>query len=134
MYNILLLSQRLIYALLFLFTLGVLLIIGNTIRLITQSHSEEISVLALFGATPGFIRRPILYRGMLYGLFGGLLTCLIVAFIGMSLSSPANALLFSYSSSLSLVGLSWSSAFLLCAFSSLLGYLGARVAVHSAVQ
>ena len=43
-------------------------IIANTIRMDIQNRREEIEVMALVGATPGFIRRPFLYTGLWYGL------------------------------------------------------------------
>ena len=51
--------------------LGVVLIVGNTIRLDIQNRRDEIEVAKLIGATDGFIRRPFLYSGFWYGLFGG---------------------------------------------------------------
>ena len=54
-----------------LFAFGVLLIVGNTIGLITQKYRDEIFVSQLLGATDKFIRRPFLYSGMIYGLLGG---------------------------------------------------------------
>ena len=51
--------------------LGVLLVVGNTIRLDIGSRAEEIAVVQLLGATDGFVRRPFLYLGAWYGLAAG---------------------------------------------------------------
>jgi cell division transport system permease protein len=56
-----------------LFAIGVAFIIANTIRMDIQNRREEIEVMALVGATAGFIRRPFLYTGLWYGLLGGTL-------------------------------------------------------------
>jgi cell division transport system permease protein len=61
-----------------LLALAVLLVIGNTIRLSIYNRREEIEVHKLVGATDGFIRRPFLYMGFWYGLFGGLIAWLLV--------------------------------------------------------
>jgi cell division transport system permease protein len=52
--------------------LGVLVIIGNSIRLAIHSRREEIIVVKLVGGTDAYVRRPFLYFGMLQGLFGAL--------------------------------------------------------------
>ena len=52
--------------------LGVLLVIGNTIRLAIQSRRDEIIVVKLVGGTNAYVRRPFLYNGVLLGLFGAL--------------------------------------------------------------
>ena len=63
-----------------LFLLGTILIIvlivviGNTIRLQTLTHKDEIEVSKLIGATNSFIQRPFMYTGLIYGLGGGLIT------------------------------------------------------------
>lgn len=54
-------------------------VIGNTIRMQIVTQQAEIELSRLIGATKGFIRRPFLYAGALYGLFGGLLALMITA-------------------------------------------------------
>lgn len=61
-----------------LFGVGVILVISNTIRLDIQNRQDEIDVLALAGATNGFIRRPFLYTGFWYGALGGVVAVLIL--------------------------------------------------------
>src|SRR5690554_6417473 len=46
---------------------GVLLVVGNTVRLDIQGRAEEIQTVQLLGATDGFVRRPFLYLGVWYG-------------------------------------------------------------------
>ena len=50
-----------------------LAVIGNTIRLEIQNRRAEIEVTKLVGGSNGFVRRPFLYTGVLYGLGGALL-------------------------------------------------------------
>lgn len=130
LYQLIHLLQRLIYSITFIFSLGVFLIIGNTIRMVAESHREEIEVLSLFGATSSFIRRPIIYRGVIYGFVGGLLSCLTVDVVCWWLHTPAELLLQSYAVTRSffLVGVGWSLA--VCCVSGFLGYLGARFAIR----
>ena len=59
--------------------LGVVLVVGNTIRLAIENRREEILVLKLVGGTDAFVRRPFLYLGFWHGLGGGLLAWLLTA-------------------------------------------------------
>ena len=51
-----------------------IVVIGNTIRLQTLTHKDEIEVSKLIGATNSFIKRPFIYTGLIYGLGGGIIT------------------------------------------------------------
>ncbi len=55
-----------------------LLIIVNTIRLTVAARRQEIEIMALVGATPGFIRRPFLVEGALQGALAALATTLVL--------------------------------------------------------
>ena len=56
--------------------LGVMVIVGNTIRLDIQNRRDEIEVTKLVGGSDAFVRRPFLYNGFWYGL-GGAVTAWI---------------------------------------------------------
>lgn len=55
-----------------------LFVIFNTILFTVFSKREEIEIMSLVGATEGFIRRPFLVAGSLYGLLGGGLAALLI--------------------------------------------------------
>ena len=48
-----------------------MLIIFNTIRMAIFTRSEEIKIMKLIGATPGYIRGPFLFEAALYGVVAG---------------------------------------------------------------
>ena len=123
------LGQRLLWALAGALAATVLLVIGNTIRLGIEARKDEISVLALLGATNAFIRRPFLYTGFWTGLFGGLLACLAVAGFFFWLSGPVQELARLYQSPFTLQGPGLAGYAGLLALSALLGVLGATLAV-----
>lgn len=123
------LAQKLAYGFGALLAFGVVLITGTTINLAMQSHREEIAVYQLLGATDGFIRRPFLYRGVLYGLSGGIIAWLIVAILLGWLAAPTETLSKLYGSSFSLQGLGVKNGFGLLLLSIFLGWLGAGFAV-----
>jgi len=68
--------------------IGVLAVIGNTIRLEILNRRAEIEVTKLVGGSNGFVRRPFLYTGIFYGLGGGLLAWAILS-AAISLLSPS---------------------------------------------
>jgi cell division transport system permease protein len=59
--------------------LGVIAVIGNTIRLEIAGRRAEVEVIKLVGGSNSFVRRPFLYTGLLYGLGGALLAWGIIA-------------------------------------------------------
>jgi len=130
LYFIITIGKRIAYSLTFLFGLGVLLIIGNTIRLTVEHHHEEMMVMKLVGATDAFIRRPLLYRGFLYGLLGGIVAWILLGITLSWLEPPAQALASSYSQNLLLQGLPFGFGLLVLTVSASLGIAGAWLAVH----
>lgn len=122
-------GQRLALALVLLLSLGVLLIIGNTIRLEIESRRDEIIVVKLVGGTDAFVRRPFLYSGLWYGLAGGIVASIIVALAWYILSDPVMKLAGLYQSDYQLQGLSFYDTLSLWGMAALLGYFGAWLSV-----
>ena len=112
-----------------LLALAVLLVVGNTIRLAIQNRREEIVVMKLIGATDAFIRRPFLYTGFWYGLFGGLIAWLLVTFALLSISNPIEKLTALYQNQFELNNVSFSTTLILLALSISLGLIGSWIAV-----
>lgn len=120
---------RLVELLAVLFALSVLFVISNNIRTEIQRRREEIEILALVGATPGYIRRPFLYSGLWMGLGGALLAWLVVHGGLLLLRGPFAELAATYGASAGLVAPSGVMLALMLAGSGLLGVLGAWIAV-----
>jgi cell division transport system permease protein len=57
-----------------------LLLVSNTIRLIIYSKRQLITTMKLVGATRMFIRLPFFIEGILQGVLGGGLACLLLSF------------------------------------------------------
>lgn len=130
LYAILSLGERLVAALAFFLGLGVLLSIGNTIRLAIENRRAEIEVVKLVGGTDSFVRRPFLYLGFWYGVGGAVLAWLMVEGSLVFLSGPVNRLVQSYNDSWSLLGLGVATTFVLLIGGGLLGVVGAAMAVR----
>lgn len=106
----------------------IIVVIGNTIRLDIQNRREEIEVTKLIGASNAFVRRPFLYSGLWYGLGGGLLALLLVAYGLVALREPASRLAGLYDSSFSIVALSLPESLAIVATGVLLGLTGSWLA------
>lgn len=126
---ILALGQRAVWILAGLLAVGVILVMGNTIRLHIAQRSDEIDVASLVGATRAFIRRPFLYQGLFQGAVAGVLAWMIVAVTVSVLQGPVERLAELYGTRFHLLGLSSGQGLVLIAASALLGWLGSRLAV-----
>ncbi|HEY2145630.1 MAG TPA: permease-like cell division protein FtsX [Steroidobacteraceae bacterium] len=84
---------------------GVVLIVGNTIRLDILNRRAEIEVMKLVGASDWFARRPFLYGGVWYGLGWGLGALILVAAATFVLARPVERLAHSYGSAFKILGL-----------------------------
>ena len=129
LFAILEIAKRGVAIITLLFSCAVLLIIGNTIRLDIQNRYQEIIVTKLIGATNAFIRRPFLYGGVWYGLFGGIFCWLIVELGYLAISGPLGQLNLTYQASFSVVTFSFTDFIILVSSSTLLGLAGSWVAV-----
>lgn len=122
-------GQRMALGLVILLSMGVLLIIGNTIRLEIENRRKEIIVVKLVGGTDAFIRRPFLYAGIWYGLGGGLVASIIVGISLAIMNEPVANLAGLYKSNYQLLGLSFGDIISLWMMASLLGFFGAWFSV-----
>lgn len=112
-----------------LLVLGVVLILGNTIRLAIESRREEIVIVKLVGGSNPFVRRPFLYTGLWYGVGGGLAAALLVAAALWFLGEPASQLAALYGSGFTLQGPGIMGSLNLILLGGLLGLAGAWLAV-----
>ena len=106
---------------------GVLAVIGNTIRLEIAGRRAEIEVIKLVGGSNAFVRRPFLYTGLLYGLGGALLAWGIVALAFGLLGEPVDKLARLYGSHFQLRGPSPEETGALLGAGAALGWLGAWI-------
>jgi cell division transport system permease protein len=106
---------------------GVLAVIGNTIRLEIQGRRAEIEVTKLVGGSNAFVRRPFLYTGVLYGLGGALLAWGIIAIAVALLSEPVATLARLYGSRYLVRGPTASDIGTLLGAGVALGWIGAWI-------
>lgn len=123
------LAERLVIALSGLLGLGLILIIGNTLRLAIENRRDEIVIIKLVGGTNTYVRRPLLYMGLWYGLGGGILAALLLNLGLFWLKAPIAQLIDSYQSNFHLQGLGVTGSLQLILIAGFMGLLGAWLAV-----
>lgn len=132
--NIIILVRHIILALAFLLGIGIISIVGNTIRLAVQNERKEIEVMNLVGATNAFIRRPFLYTGVWYGLFGGMIAWFLEITVLMWLRNTVTNLASSYGSDFYIRGLGFGSGIHLLIISVLLSLIGSWIVVNRHIK
>ena len=123
------LSRRAVLALGGFLIFGVVLILGNTIRLAIESRREEIVIVKLVGGSNAFVRRPFLYTGLWSGVGGGVFAAALVAAGLWFLSAPVEQLAALYGSDFSLRGPGLIGSLNLVLIGGVLGLTGAWLAV-----
>jgi cell division transport system permease protein len=122
-------GRKLVLALGVALGIGVILVVGNTIRLAIQSRRDEITIVKLVGGTDGYVRRPFLYTGILFGFFGAFIAALMLIGIGLWLEPSVNELASLYQSQFRLTGLGVSGFLALLAMGGSVGLVGAWISV-----
>ncbi len=107
---------------------GVVLIVGNTVRLDILNRRAEIEVMKLVGASDGFARRPFLYSGIWYGLGGGLIALILVGVAAAALARPVDGLAMTYGSRFHLQGVPLATAAEVLGLAVLLSWVGSWLA------
>jgi cell division transport system permease protein len=110
--------------------IGVLAIVGNTIRLDIQNRRDEIEVTKLVGGSDAFVRRPFLYSGFWYGLGGGIIAWLTVCLLTVLLGGPTGRLAGLYGSNFILTGLGLVPSLYLLLAGVALGWTGSLIAAN----
>ena len=127
--QLLTLGKKMVFGLGGLLALGVLLVIGNTIRLAIENRRDEILVVKLVGGTDAYVARPFLYTGLWYGIGGGLLALVILGIGFFWVSSTVDQLAALYQSNFRLQGLGFFGSIQLVLLAGLTGWIGAWIAV-----
>jgi cell division transport system permease protein len=131
--SILALGTKIIAFIAALLALALLVIIGNTVRMQILTQKDEIVVSKLIGATTNFIRTPFLYAGMVYGLFGGLLSMAMLMFIVQLYNQSVAQLSQLYSNDFSLAWFNPPLYLGIILLSIFIGWLGSFLSVSRAI-
>lgn len=113
-----------------LLAIGVMAIVGNTIRLDIQNRRAEIEVTKLVGGSDAFVRRPFLYSGVWYGIGGSIIAWVLAAVVVGALRDPINRIAGLYGSGFQIAGLGLQPTLILLGAGVVLGWLGSYIAAN----
>jgi cell division transport system permease protein len=130
LFALLKLAHRITYVLAALLSFGIIFIVSHAIQGATQKNQQEMTLLQLIGAKPPFLRRPFLYLGSLLGVGAGIITLLLLTLLFLAVQQPIADLLTSYRLSMTTPALNFGVGFAILFCSTLLGWLGARIAFY----
>ncbi len=117
------------------FLLGLLLsmtiafIVSNAIRLSIYSRREELEIMKLVGATPGFIKIPFYIEGGLQGIVGSSVSLLILLLLYLLFLSELSDRVRFYGLFMDIHFLTPAAALLIIAGGGFLGFLGSFVSL-----
>ncbi len=112
-----------------LLALGLILIVGNTIKLLIFNRRHEIEITKLVGGTDTFVRRPFLYYGTLFGLLGSIISLGLLLGAASLVAQPLNQLAELYQSNGLIHQVTALEMLAVVLVGSLLGWLAARWSV-----
>lgn len=125
LFDIIAIGKKITKALFILFAFGVVLIIGHSLRASLSAHTKEIQVMKLMGATNAYIKRPLIYRGALVGLLGGVLAWILITIFIAQLQRPVTLLAKTYNTFFQLQSVSLTLGGIILFASGLLGVISA---------
>jgi cell division transport system permease protein len=113
-----------------LLSLGLILIISNTIRLSIYSRQDEIELMLLIGATPSFVKIPFLLEGILQGLAGSLVSLGFMGAIYTYLKGVFQPSMDSIARGLDLQFISQPFLLILVGMSVLIGFIASYISTY----
>jgi len=109
---------------------GAVLVVGNLTRTAIDQRRQEIAVMRLMGGTDGFVLRPFLYQGAIFGLGGGAVACVLTLGVLAALGGPASELAAAYDARYVLRGPGPAGTLAVIAGAGALGVVGAWAAAR----
>jgi cell division transport system permease protein len=113
-----------------LLSLGLVLIISNTIKLSFYSRPEEIELMLLIGATPNYVRVPFMLEGMLQGLLGGIFALALIKILQLYIRVQFQGSLESLARGMEFQFISQPMILVLLASSVLIGWMGSVISIR----
>lgn len=113
---------------------GVMLVVGNTIKLAIDNRRDEIIVIKLIGATNAFIRRPFLYLGLWLGLGAAVLAIVLSKVSEYALTYSMQSVIEAYDTEITLLPFGINDGLILLAFGGILGLSGAWLAANHHIR
>lgn len=122
------------FSLVFIFFVVSYAVVLSTLRTTINSKGVELEIMKLVGARDAYVRMPLIYQGMLYGVIssfiaGVLLVLTLIIFAKVNYIPAVLSFGFTNNFSISSTAFSFLLWFVLVVSGTLLGYLGSSLAV-----
>ena len=117
-----------------LLSLGLILIISNTIGLSIYSRQDEIELMLLIGATPRFVKIPFLLEGMLQGLSGSLISLGLMGTIYIYMKNEFQPSIESIARGMEFQFISQPFLLILVGLSVLIGFIASYISTYQFMQ
>ena len=117
-----------------LLSLGLILIISNTIRLSIYSRQDEIELMLLIGATPRFVKIPFFLEGMLQGLSGSLISLGLMGTIYIYMKNEFQPSIESIARGMEFQFISQPFLLILVGLSVLIGFIASYISTYQFMQ
>ena len=127
LFEVITIGKSVMNALSLLFGIAIVLIIGHTLHATLEHHVKEILILRLVGASERFIRRPLIYTGIFYGLLGGTIAWVAINLFVSHVQVPISRLAETYQSAFLIKAVSLEQGVILLGICAMLGFIGARL-------
>jgi cell division transport system permease protein len=114
--------------------LGLILIVSNTIRLSFFSRRDEVELMVLIGASPGFIKLPFLLEGMIQGLLGATFGLVLVKIAHLYMESHFLGSLDTVARGLNFHFLSQSIVLYLIMGGAVIGFIGSELSISKTLN
>jgi cell division transport system permease protein len=117
-----------------LLSLGLILIISNTIRLSIYSRQDEIELMLLIGATPSFVKIPFIFEGILQGLAGSFVSLGFMGAVYSYLKTEFRPSIDSLARGMELQFISQPFLLMLVGLSILIGFVASYISTYQYMQ
>ncbi len=106
------------------------LVIQNTIKLTVAARRREIRIMQLVGATPGFIRLPMVLEGAFYGVAGSLIASFIIGIVAIQITQYIGTLASPLTRTLPPIAHPLILIFWLCVIGLIVGLTGSYMSIR----
>ncbi len=113
-----------------LLCLGAVLIIANTVKLSVLSRKNEIELMLLTGATPGFIKFPFFLEGIFHGILGALISLSLMKGVHLYLVSRFQGSIETFGRGMDFQFIPMSFVMVIMLTSLLMGWLGSYLSLQ----
>ncbi len=117
-----------------LLCLGAVLIISNTVKLSVLSRKNEIELMLLTGATPGFIKIPFLLEGIFHGLLGATVSLGLMKGVHLYLVHQFQSSIDTFGRGMDFQFISMPFILIIVLSSILVGWLGSYLSLHQFLE